>query len=99
MSLKSWEKPEVLNNEWEIHPHNSISNSDCISGLMTNVETNVSQDKGDLKQLHTFHTFCIGKFKCNYKQRTIFEIKNITYAMKIKCYSYTNSYLKTNAIF
>lgn len=42
----------------------AISNSDCISGLVTNLETNVSQDTGDLKQLHTIHTFCTGKFEC-----------------------------------
>jgi len=68
------------------HPHYSVRNSDCISGLMTNLETNVSQSTGDLKELHIIHTFCMRKFKCNYEQSgNIIEIKNIIYPMKIKC--------------
>jgi len=53
---------------------------------MTNLETNVSQSTGDLKELHIIHTFCMRKFKCNYEQSgNIIEIKNIIYPMKIKC--------------
>lgn len=62
------------------HSYNSLSNSDCITGFVTYLETNISQDTGDLKQLHMLHTICIRKFKWNYEQRSnITEIKNILY--------------------